>query len=149
TKHTNPPSSPLTSCTQDTRTERVCVCAALLGLFCACSLIRELKDEELQKFCSRTAEFLQTQDLGSESSDSLRRLHLVIAASKYGRKLEQDFLEHLQTALCSQKSPDQIQTLCAAILREMPQCDHVALSCGDMQDTKLCSLLCSVLLAQV
>lgn len=39
--------------------------------------------------------------------------------------------------------------LCAAILREMSPCNDLILSCDEIQDTKLLSLVSSVLLAQV
>ncbi|XP_065500885.1 AP-5 complex subunit zeta-1 isoform X2 [Caloenas nicobarica] len=58
------------------------------------------------------------------------------------------FVELLQKVLCSSKSPEQIQLLCAAILREMSPCNDLILSCDEIQDTKLLSLVSSVLLAQ-
>lgn len=58
-------------------------------------------------------------------------------------------MELLQTVLCSSKCPEQIQVLCAAILREMSPCNDLILSCDEIQDTKLLSLVSSVLLAQV
>lgn len=39
--------------------------------------------------------------------------------------------------------------LCAAILREMSPCNDLILSCDEIQDAKLLSLVSSVLLAQV
>lgn len=39
--------------------------------------------------------------------------------------------------------------LCAAILREMSPCNDLILSCDEIQDTKLLSLVSSILLAQV
>ncbi|KAM4632323.1 AP-5 complex subunit zeta-1 [Discoglossus pictus] len=109
---------------------------------------RTLQDDELHKFCSRTLGLLQSMELGSECVDSLRRLHLVIAATKHSRKLESAFVEQLQTTLCSPKSPEQIQSLCAAILCEMSPRSLITLSCGDAHNTKLFSLASSVLLAQ-
>ena len=58
-------------------------------------------------------------------------------------------MELLQTVLCSPKCPEQIRLLCAAILREMSPCNDLILSCDGIQDTKLLSLVSSVLLAQV
>lgn len=55
----------------------------------------------------------------------------------------------LQKVLCSPKCPEQIQLLCAAILREMSPCNDLSLSCENIQDPKLLSLVSSVLLAQV
>lgn len=57
-------------------------------------------------------------------------------------------MELLQAVLCSPKCPQQIQLLCAAILREMAPCDGLRLSCERIHDTKLLSLVSSVLLAQ-
>uniref|UniRef100_A0A8D2PUA0 Adaptor related protein complex 5 subunit zeta 1 n=1 Tax=Zosterops lateralis melanops TaxID=1220523 RepID=A0A8D2PUA0_ZOSLA len=85
---------------------------------------------------------------GPEAVDGLQRLHLTVAATKYPRKLDGKFVELLQAVLCSPKSPEQIQMLCAAILREMSPCNDLILSCDEIQDTKLLSLVSSVLLAQ-
>uniref|UniRef100_A0A8C0FDV0 Adaptor related protein complex 5 subunit zeta 1 n=1 Tax=Bubo bubo TaxID=30461 RepID=A0A8C0FDV0_BUBBB len=63
-------------------------------------------------------------------------------------RLDGGFVELLQTVLCSSKCPEQIQVLCAAILREMSPCNDLILSCDEIQDTKLLSLVSSVLLAQ-
>lgn len=64
-------------------------------------------------------------------------------------RLDGKFVELLQTVLCSSKCPEQIQMLCAAILREMSPCNDLILSCDEIEDTKLLSLVSSVLLAQV
>ncbi|KFV75186.1 AP-5 complex subunit zeta-1, partial [Struthio camelus australis] len=80
--------------------------------------------------------------------DGLQRLHLVVAATKYPRRLDGKFVELLQTVLCLPKCPEQVQVLCAAILREMSPCSELILSCEEVQDTKLLSLISSVLLAQ-
>ncbi|KFU86673.1 AP-5 complex subunit zeta-1, partial [Chaetura pelagica] len=63
-------------------------------------------------------------------------------------RLDGKFVELLQTVLCSAKTPEQIQVLCAAILREMSPCNDLILSCDEIQDTKLLSLVSSILLAQ-
>ncbi|XP_074696379.1 AP-5 complex subunit zeta-1 [Strix aluco] len=109
---------------------------------------REIQEEELRRFASRVAALLQGPELGPEAADCLQRLHLTIAATKYPRKLDGEFVELLQTVLCSSKCPEQIQVLCAAILREMSPCNDLILSCDEIQDTKLLSLVSSVLLAQ-
>ncbi|XP_078521138.1 AP-5 complex subunit zeta-1 [Lissotriton helveticus] len=109
---------------------------------------REIQDGELQKFCLRITGFLQNQDLGSETIDCLRRLYLIISATKYWRSLDREFVKYLQATLCLPKSPEQIQVLCAAILRDMSPCDLVSLSCDPVIDTKLLSLVTSVLLAK-
>lgn len=64
-------------------------------------------------------------------------------------RLDGKFVELLQTVLCSSKCPEQIQVLCAAILKEMSPCNDLILSCDEIQDTKLLSLVASILLAQV
>ncbi|XP_074775836.1 AP-5 complex subunit zeta-1 [Athene noctua] len=109
---------------------------------------REIQEEELRRFASRVAALLQGPELGPEAADCLQRLHLIIAATKYPRKLDGEFVELLQTVLCSSKCPEQIQVLCAAILREMSPCNDLILSCDEIQDTKLLSMVSSVLLAQ-
>ncbi|XP_054247034.1 AP-5 complex subunit zeta-1 [Indicator indicator] len=109
---------------------------------------REIQEEELRRFASRVASLLQGPELGPEAVDCLQRLHLTIAATKYPRRLDGKFVELLQTVLCSSKCPEQIQVLCAAILREMSPCNDLILSCDEIQDTKLLSLVSSILLAQ-
>ncbi|NXI37058.1 AP5Z1 protein, partial [Galbula dea] len=109
---------------------------------------REIQEEELRKFTSRVAAVLQGPELGPEAVDCLQRLHLTVAATKYPRRLDGKFVELLQTVLCSPKCPEQIQMLCAAILREMSPCNDLSLSCDEIQDTKLLSLVSSVLLTQ-
>ncbi|NWI92699.1 AP5Z1 protein, partial [Pitta sordida] len=109
---------------------------------------REIQDEELRRFVARVSSLLQGPEPGPEAVDALQRLHLTVAATKYPRKLDGKFVELLQTVLCSPKSPQQIQVLCAAILREMSPCNDLILSCDEIQDTKLLSLVSSVLVAQ-
>ncbi|XP_059717568.1 AP-5 complex subunit zeta-1 isoform X2 [Haemorhous mexicanus] len=109
---------------------------------------REIQEEELRRFAARVSALLQGPEAGPEAVDGLQRLHLTVAATKYPRKLDGKFVEQLQTVLCSPKSPEQIQVLCAAILREMSPCNDLILSCDEIQDTKLLSLVSSVLLAQ-
>ncbi|NXR85572.1 AP5Z1 protein, partial [Hypocryptadius cinnamomeus] len=109
---------------------------------------REIQEEELRRFAGRVSALLQGPEAGPEAVDGLQRLHLTVAATKYPRKLDGKFVEQLQTVLCSPKSPEQIQVLCAAILREMSPCNDLTLSCDEIQDTKLLSLVASVLLAQ-
>ncbi|XP_075292439.1 AP-5 complex subunit zeta-1 isoform X2 [Opisthocomus hoazin] len=109
---------------------------------------REAREEELRRFAARVAALLQGPEPGPEAADCLQRLHLAVAATKYPRKLDGKFVELLQTVLCSPKCPEQIRLLCAAILREMSPCNDLILSCDGIQDTKLLSLVSSVLLAQ-
>ncbi|XP_027512388.1 AP-5 complex subunit zeta-1 isoform X3 [Corapipo altera] len=109
---------------------------------------REIHEEELRRFAGRVSALLQGPEPGAEAAEGLRRLHLTVAATKYPRRLDGKFVELLQTVLCSPKSPEQVQVLCAAILREMSPCNDLILCCDEIQDTKLLSLVSSVLLAQ-
>ncbi|NXA38284.1 AP5Z1 protein, partial [Eudromia elegans] len=109
---------------------------------------REISPEELDRFVSHVATLLQSRNLGPEAVDCLQRLHLVVAATKYPRRLDGKFVELLQTVLCLPTCPEQVQVLCAAILREMSPCEDLILSCDEIQDPKLLSLVSSVLLAQ-
>ncbi|XP_044289719.1 AP-5 complex subunit zeta-1 isoform X2 [Varanus komodoensis] len=109
---------------------------------------REIQDEELKKFISRITGFLQNQDFGNEAVACLQRLFLIISATKYGRQLDGNFVELLQTVLHLPKCPEQVQILCAAILREMSPCTDLTLSWDKIQNTKLLSLAFSILLAQ-
>lgn len=58
-------------------------------------------------------------------------------------------MDLLQTTLCSPKCPEQLQLLCAAILRERSPSDDLSLSCDRVQSSQQLSLVASVLLAQV
>ncbi|NWQ60194.1 AP5Z1 protein, partial [Neopipo cinnamomea] len=109
---------------------------------------REIHEDELRRFSGRVSALLQGPEPGAEAAEGLRRLHLTVAATKYPRRLDGRFVELLQTVLCSPKSPEQVQVLCAAILREMSPCNDLILCCDEIQDTKLLSLVSSVLLAQ-
>uniref|UniRef100_A0A8C0GDQ5 Adaptor related protein complex 5 subunit zeta 1 n=1 Tax=Chelonoidis abingdonii TaxID=106734 RepID=A0A8C0GDQ5_CHEAB len=109
---------------------------------------REIQDEELRKFSSRITSLLQNHDLGNDTIDCLQRLFLIVSATKYVRKLDGKFVELLQKVLCLPKCPEQIQALCAAILREMSPSNYLILSCNEIQEAKLLSLVSSVLLAQ-
>lgn len=64
-------------------------------------------------------------------------------------RLEQTCVDLLQTTLCSPACPEQLQLLCAAILRERSPCDSLRLSCDHVQNARQLSLVASVLLAQV
>lgn len=47
---------------------------------------REVRDEELRQFCSRVSALLRKEDPGPEALDALRRLFLIVWATKYDRK---------------------------------------------------------------
>ncbi|XP_007498495.2 AP-5 complex subunit zeta-1 isoform X2 [Monodelphis domestica] len=109
---------------------------------------REIQDQELKKFCLRITGLLQKEDLGNETIDCLQRLFLIVSATKYYRKLEKKFVELLLSAMYFPKSPEQVQVLCAAILREISPSEDLTLFYDHIQNTKLLSLMSSVLLAQ-
>ncbi|XP_075383694.1 AP-5 complex subunit zeta-1 isoform X2 [Tenrec ecaudatus] len=109
---------------------------------------REIQDGELSKFCARITKLLQQQDTGAEAVDALRRLLLILSATKYRRKLEQPCMGLLQTTLCSTTAPPQLQLLCATILREMAPVEGLALTCEQAHNSHTLSLVASVLLAQ-
>ncbi|XP_006859932.1 PREDICTED: AP-5 complex subunit zeta-1 [Chrysochloris asiatica] len=108
---------------------------------------REIQDEELSKFCTRVTKLLQ-KGPGAEAVDALRRLFLILSATKYSRRLEKPCVDLLQTTLCSPTCPEQLQLLCAAILREVAPSDGLVLTCDHIQDSRTLSLVASVLLAQ-
>ncbi|XP_053411806.1 AP-5 complex subunit zeta-1 isoform X3 [Nycticebus coucang] len=109
---------------------------------------REVQDEELQRFCSRISVLLQEENLGPDAIDSLRRLFLIVSATKYNRRLEKTCVDLLQSTLCLPVCPEPLQVLCAAILKEMSPSDSLSLSCDRTQNTWQLSLVASVLLAQ-
>nr|XP_058893311.1 AP-5 complex subunit zeta-1 isoform X3 [Kogia breviceps] len=110
---------------------------------------REIRDEELGKFCARVCALLRKEDWGPDAVDALRRLFLIVSATKYNRRLEKPCVALLQTTLCSPTCPEQLQLLCAAVLREMSPCDGLSLSCDHIQNTRQLDLVASVLLAQL
>lgn len=50
------------------------------------SLCREVGAEELGRFCARVSALLQAEDWGPDALDALRRLFLIVAATKYSRR---------------------------------------------------------------
>lgn len=50
------------------------------------SLCREVGAEELGRFCARVSALLQVEDWGPDALDALRRLFLIVAATKYSRR---------------------------------------------------------------
>lgn len=109
---------------------------------------REIQAEELAKFCSRVSQLLQKEDSGPDATQALRRLFLIVAATKYNRKLEKTCVDLLQATLLQPTSPEQLQLLCAAVLREMAPCISLYLPWDRIQNTRQLSLVASVLLAQ-
>lgn len=64
-------------------------------------------------------------------------------------RLDKTCVDLLQATLCLPTCPEQLQVLCAAILREMSPSDSLTLSCDHAQNIRQLSLVASVLLAQV
>ncbi|KAM5229193.1 AP-5 complex subunit zeta-1 [Ctenodactylus gundi] len=108
---------------------------------------REIQEEELQRFCFRVCKLLQ-EDLGPATVDALQRLFLIVAATKYPRRLEKTCVDLLQATLSLPTCPEQLQVLSAAILREMSPSDGLTLSCDHNRSSQQLSLVASVLLAQ-
>lgn len=46
---------------------------------------RGIQAEELGRFCERIMKQLRNEDWGTETLDSLRRLFLIVSATKYAR----------------------------------------------------------------
>uniref|UniRef100_A0A8D0V5B0 AP-5 complex subunit zeta-1 n=1 Tax=Sus scrofa TaxID=9823 RepID=A0A8D0V5B0_PIG len=109
---------------------------------------REIRDEELGRLCSRVCALLGREDWGPDALDALRRLFLIVSATKHGRRLEQPCVELLQAALCLPTCPEQLQLLCAAALREVSPSRSLSLTCDRVQNTQQLGLVASVLLAQ-
>ncbi|XP_023687441.1 AP-5 complex subunit zeta-1 isoform X1 [Paramormyrops kingsleyae] len=109
---------------------------------------REINDEELVKFYGRISKLLLNKDYGNETVDSLQRLHLIVSATKYGRRLPSDLLEKLQALLCSPGSSEQLQVLSSSILREGLPLSVAKLPIKDLQDSRTTSYVASVILAQ-
>uniref|UniRef100_A0A8C5S3Y5 Adaptor related protein complex 5 subunit zeta 1 n=1 Tax=Laticauda laticaudata TaxID=8630 RepID=A0A8C5S3Y5_LATLA len=109
---------------------------------------REIQDDKFKKFTSRISGFLQNQDFGNETVDSLRRLFLIVSTTKYSQKLEDKLVQLLQTTLYLSKSPKQIQILCSAILRERSFCNDLSLPWDKFRDTRLLSLAFSIIQSQ-
>ncbi|TRY87486.1 hypothetical protein DNTS_035311, partial [Danionella cerebrum] len=108
---------------------------------------REIKEDELQRFCGRVYKLLQTKDVTGEAVDSLQRLRLIVSATKYGRELPSELTMKLHTALRSSTS-EQLQTLSSAIIREsFPPSIH-SLSSDLSNENRSISHVASVILAQ-
>ncbi|ROL49454.1 AP-5 complex subunit zeta-1 [Anabarilius grahami] len=109
---------------------------------------REIKEEELQRFCGRIFKLLHTKDVSGETVDSLQRLHLIVSATKYARELPSDLVLKLQTVLRSSSCPEQLLVLSSSIIREsVPPSVHSL--CSDLsQDSRTFSYVASVVLSQ-
>lgn len=52
----------------------------------AVSWFREIRDEELGRLCSRVCALLGREDWGPDALDALRRLFLIVSATKHSRR---------------------------------------------------------------
>ncbi|XP_067238507.1 AP-5 complex subunit zeta-1 isoform X2 [Chanodichthys erythropterus] len=109
---------------------------------------REIKEEELQRFCGRIFKLLHTKDVSGDTVDSLQRLQLIVSATKYARELPSDLVLKLQTVLHSSSCPEQLLVLSSSIIREsVPPSVHSL--CSDLsQDSRTFSYVASVVLSQ-
>ncbi|XP_052406342.1 AP-5 complex subunit zeta-1 isoform X2 [Carassius gibelio] len=109
---------------------------------------REIKEEELQRFCGRICKLLHTKDVGGDTVDSLQRLNLIVSATKYARELPSDLVMKLQTVLRSSSCPEQLQVLSSSIIRDsFPPSVHSL--CSDLSpDSRTFSHVASVVLVQ-
>ncbi|KAK2916580.1 hypothetical protein QQF64_025122 [Cirrhinus molitorella] len=109
---------------------------------------REIKEEELQRFCGRIFKLLHAKDVSGDTVDSLQRLNLIVSATKYARELPSDLVMKLQMVLRSSSCPEQLQVLSSSIVREsFPPSVH-SLSSDLSHDSRTFSYVASVILAQ-
>ncbi|XP_016044573.1 AP-5 complex subunit zeta-1 isoform X2 [Erinaceus europaeus] len=104
---------------------------------------REVTPAELRALCARVSSLLREAADGPDALDGLRRLFLVVSATKYPRTLEPPLPEQLWASLGT-AHPEPLRLLCAAVLRELPPAGPAR----DPQDAWQLSLEASVLLAQ-
>uniref|UniRef100_A0AAY5L8S2 Adaptor related protein complex 5 subunit zeta 1 n=1 Tax=Esox lucius TaxID=8010 RepID=A0AAY5L8S2_ESOLU len=84
------------------------------------SLIKQARDigeVELQKFYSRITKQLTAREHSHDVIDSLQRLHLILASTKYTRRLPVELHRRL-LSLCVSSSVEQMTVLTSAVLRE-------------------------------
>uniref|UniRef100_A0A8C7RJE5 Adaptor related protein complex 5 subunit zeta 1 n=1 Tax=Oncorhynchus mykiss TaxID=8022 RepID=A0A8C7RJE5_ONCMY len=77
----------------------------------------EIGEEELQKFYCRITKQLMGKEHGHDVIDSLQRLHLIMASTKYTRRLPVELHQRL-LSLCVSSSVEQLTVLTSAVLRE-------------------------------
>uniref|UniRef100_A0A8C1UH76 Adaptor related protein complex 5 subunit zeta 1 n=1 Tax=Cyprinus carpio TaxID=7962 RepID=A0A8C1UH76_CYPCA len=110
---------------------------------------REIKEEELQRFCGRIFKQLHTKDVSGDTVDSLQRLSLIVSATKYARELPSDLVMKLQTVLRSSSCPEQLQVLSSSIIRESSPPSVHSLCSDPSHDSRTFSYVASVVLTQV
>ncbi|KTG46129.1 hypothetical protein cypCar_00015601 [Cyprinus carpio] len=109
---------------------------------------REIKEEELQRFCGRIFKQLHTKDVSGDTVDSLQRLNLIVSATKYARELPSDLVMKLQTVLRSSSCPEQLQVLSSSIIRESSPPSVHSLCSDPSHDSRTFSYVASVVLTQ-
>uniref|UniRef100_A0A8C1IRE1 Adaptor related protein complex 5 subunit zeta 1 n=1 Tax=Cyprinus carpio TaxID=7962 RepID=A0A8C1IRE1_CYPCA len=109
---------------------------------------REIKEEELQRFCGRIFKQLHTKDVSGDTVDSLQRLSLIVSATKYARELPSDLVMKLQTVLRSSSCPEQLQVLSSSIIRESSPPSVHSLCSDPSHDSRTFSYVASVVLTQ-
>uniref|UniRef100_A0A8C2KIW3 AP-5 complex subunit zeta-1-like n=1 Tax=Cyprinus carpio TaxID=7962 RepID=A0A8C2KIW3_CYPCA len=110
---------------------------------------REIKEEELQRFCGRIFKQLHTKDVSGDTVDSLQRLNLIVSATKYARELPSDLVMKLQTVLRSSSCPEHLQVLSSSIIRESSPPSVHSLCSDPSHDSRTFSYVASVVLTQV
>uniref|UniRef100_A0A8C2KH56 AP-5 complex subunit zeta-1-like n=1 Tax=Cyprinus carpio TaxID=7962 RepID=A0A8C2KH56_CYPCA len=109
---------------------------------------REIKEEELQRFCGRIFKQLHTKDVSGDTVDSLQRLNLIVSATKYARELPSDLVMKLQTVLRSSSCPEHLQVLSSSIIRESSPPSVHSLCSDPSHDSRTFSYVASVVLTQ-
>ncbi|XP_055015952.1 AP-5 complex subunit zeta-1 isoform X4 [Boleophthalmus pectinirostris] len=107
---------------------------------------RDIQESELQKFYSRLLKLLQGKDLGHEAVDSLQRLHLILSATKFTRKLPPELHKKIFSLLSSPS--EQFQILGSAVLRETLPLFDQDVNCIQNNPSVLNSHVAGLLLAQ-
>ncbi|XP_029014371.1 AP-5 complex subunit zeta-1 isoform X2 [Betta splendens] len=107
---------------------------------------REIQEPELQKFYSRLVKLLQTKDLSHEAVDSLQRLHVILFATKFTRRLTSELQRRLLSLLSA--PTELIQVLCSAVLRETLPLSGQELSYNQENISQLNSHVAALLLSR-
>ncbi|RMX54680.1 hypothetical protein pdam_00009343 [Pocillopora damicornis] len=79
-----------------------------------------LQDTDFKEFCAKVLGILQSRDRGNECLNTLRRLYLLLAATRKRRSLSNQLINELQSVAGEpQQGPKRLRLLCSAILREI------------------------------
>ncbi|XP_044184547.1 AP-5 complex subunit zeta-1-like [Acropora millepora] len=81
---------------------------------------RLLQEPDFKEFCTKVTKNLQSRDRGSECVNNLRRLFLLLAATRQRRSLSTELINELKKVACEpQQGPKRLRLLCATILQEI------------------------------